>query len=103
MTFWYGFRIFFFRYVHLIYGSGPALFVSDFQDVNKKSFFEFVLLITLILSIGTFTSVFKDKKSLRSHYLNSRRIQEIQKHTDPAPTDPEHCFRENETGASNLQ
>jgi hypothetical protein len=38
----------------------PALFVSDLQDANKKFF-------CLLLFEGTFTSFFKDKKSLRSH------------------------------------
>ncbi len=36
----------------------PAIFVTDLQDVNKKSFFAYYLLFE-----GTFTSYFKDKKS----------------------------------------
>ncbi len=44
--------------------SDPAIFVSDLQDVNKKLFFVFNLL--LLLFDGTFTSFFKDKKSYRS-------------------------------------
>jgi hypothetical protein len=34
----------------------PAVFVSDLQDINKKSFFSFLFLFE-----GTFTSFFKDK------------------------------------------
>ncbi len=36
----------------------PAIFVTDLQYVNKKSFFAYYLLFE-----GTFTSYFKDKKS----------------------------------------
>jgi hypothetical protein len=35
----------------------PALFNSGFQDA----------IFLLIISVGTFTSIFKDNKSLRSH------------------------------------
>ncbi len=46
----------------------PAIFVSDLQDVNKKLFFSSkVLLLITVLFKGTFTSFFKDKKSIRSH------------------------------------
>jgi hypothetical protein len=50
----------------------PALFVSGFQDTNKKkfSFLSFCFLLTGTVAIGTFTSVFKDKKLLKSHRCN---------------------------------
>jgi hypothetical protein len=35
----------------------PAIFVIDFQDVTK------IFLLITVLSEGTFTSFFKDKKS----------------------------------------
>jgi hypothetical protein len=47
-----------------------ALFVSDFQDAKKKMSF-FPNLFCLLLSVGTFTSVFKDKKIIKKS-LNSR-------------------------------
>jgi hypothetical protein len=40
-----------------------AIFASDLQEVNKKLFFSHCLL----LFEGTFSSLFKDKKSYRSH------------------------------------
>jgi hypothetical protein len=42
----------------------PALFVSDFQDANKREVF--FSLICSLLSVGSFTSVFKDKELLNS-------------------------------------
>jgi hypothetical protein len=45
---------------------GPALFVSDFQGANKKQVFP-LKFFSFLLSVSTFTLVFKDKKSLRSH------------------------------------
>ena len=43
----------------------PAIFVIDLQDARKKNFLtQFFLLITYE---ATFTSLFKDKKSQRSH------------------------------------
>jgi hypothetical protein len=44
----------------------PAIFVTDHQDANKKQIFlkEF---FCLLLFEGTFTSLFKDKKSKRNH------------------------------------
>jgi hypothetical protein len=51
--------------VPLTTGSGPvsdpALFINGFQDANKKYIF------CLSLFEGTFTSVFKDKKSYRRY------------------------------------
>jgi len=41
----------------------PAIFASDFQDVNKNIFF--LKFFSLLLLEGTFTSVFKDKTSFR--------------------------------------
>jgi hypothetical protein len=51
------------------YGSGsadpyPVIFVIDLQDATKNYFF---LSFCLLLFEGTFTSIFKDKKSLISH------------------------------------
>jgi hypothetical protein len=43
----------------------PAIFVEDLQDANKKLFKK--KFFGLLLFEGTFTSVFKDKKSKRSH------------------------------------
>jgi hypothetical protein len=40
----------------------PAIFVIDLQDVNKKQIFP-KKYFCLILFKGTFTSLFKDKKS----------------------------------------
>ncbi len=45
----------------------PALFVSDFQNSNKKK-------ASLLLTVGTLTSVFKDTKSLRSYKTMKWRI-----------------------------
>jgi hypothetical protein len=80
----------------------PALFVNDFQDANKtkKIFLKFCLLHTVG---STFTPVFKDNKSLKSHktveikvflyflLVDGRtrirykllRIRDAQKFTDP--------------------
>ncbi len=44
------------------YGTDPALFVGGFQDANKKYVY-----FCLLLTAGTFTSVFTEKKLLRSH------------------------------------
>jgi hypothetical protein len=83
---------------------GPAIFVIDLQDVNKK------LVFCLLLFEGKFTSFFKDKKVIKKSqnsrnpgfpyyfYLmiegsgsSGKRIREIQQHTDPDP-DPQHCL-----------
>jgi hypothetical protein len=53
----------------------PALFESDLQDGNKKNFSK--KLFCLLLFKVIFTSLFKDKKSERSH-----KTVEIK---DPAP------------------
>jgi hypothetical protein len=45
---------------HWLTDTGPALFVSDLQDVNKK-------FICSLLFEGWVTSFFKDNKSQRSH------------------------------------
>jgi hypothetical protein len=42
--------------------SDPNLFFSGFQDENKKYFF-------CLLTVGTFTSVFKENTTLRSHKI----------------------------------
>ncbi len=51
------------------FGTDPdhTLFVSDFHDAKKKK--KFLICFAYLLSLGTFTftSVFKDKKSLRSY------------------------------------
>ncbi len=89
---------------------------------TKNIFFSKFL--CLFLFEGTFILYFKDKKSQRSHktveikvFLHFLlvdgmiRMQEAQKHTDPADTDPEHwlkvynipaelTFRKNEIGAN---
>ncbi len=46
----------------------PALFVSGFQETNKKKNFVFCsgLLLTEV-TVSKFTSIFKDSKSVRSH------------------------------------
>jgi hypothetical protein len=44
----------------------PAIFIIDLQDVNKQLIF-LTKFFCLLLSDGTFTSFFKDKKSKRSH------------------------------------
>jgi hypothetical protein len=46
------------RSIPLTYTFGSSLFASVFQDANKKRQF-----FCLLLFEGTFTSVFKDKKS----------------------------------------
>ncbi len=51
--------------VHLITDPDPALYVSDLNMPTKISFFS--NLFCLLLSVGTLTSVFKDKKSLKIH------------------------------------
>ncbi len=44
----------------------PALFVSGFQDANKKSaFYKVFFFANYLGTVGTFTTVFKDIKSLR--------------------------------------
>ncbi len=56
-------------YVPLEYGFGfgSCSFLSDFQDTTTRlSFF------CLLLTLGIFTSVFKDNKSIRSYYYNLR-------------------------------
>jgi hypothetical protein len=42
----------------------PPLFFSDFQDANKKHFFNVFL---ACYTVGIFTSLFKDNKLTRSH------------------------------------
>ncbi len=86
------------------YGFGSALFSSStgsFQESPKTSFLQTFLL----LSLGTLTSVFKDKKSLRSTGTINRsswffliffivgkfRIRTVQQFTDP-DLDPELFF-----------
>ncbi len=91
----------------------PAIFVIDLQDANKKIINK-IKFFCLLLFEGTFTSVFKDKKSKRSHktlgiirffllfLLADRRIRiwirEAQKHVDlvdpDSDPDPEHWFLE---------
>jgi hypothetical protein len=44
----------------------PAIFTIDLQDANKKLIF-FKQFFCVLLFEGTFTSIFKDKKSKRSH------------------------------------
>jgi hypothetical protein len=45
-----------------------ALLVSDFEDAKIKYFlFKVFCLLGYLLSLGTFRSVLKDNKSLRSH------------------------------------
>ncbi len=43
----------------------PAIFVIDLPDANKKQIYK--KFFCLLLFEGTFTSFFKDKKSIRSH------------------------------------
>jgi hypothetical protein len=43
----------------------PAIFFMDLQDANKKPIF--LKLFCLLLFEVTFTSLFEDKKSKRSH------------------------------------
>ncbi len=85
----------------------PAIFIIDFQDANKKRIFleNFFLHITFWSYIYI---IFRDKKSNRRHItveikvfltilLNDRsiqnriRIQEAQKHVDPACTCQQVC------------
>jgi hypothetical protein len=42
----------------------PAIFVIDLQDANKKLIKK---VFCVLLFEGTFTTIFKDKKSKRSH------------------------------------
>ncbi len=49
--------------VHWMTDPDPALFVRGFRDGNKK----FVFFILDFFIVCTFTTVFKDSKSLRSH------------------------------------
>ncbi len=44
----------------------PAIFINDLQDANKKLIF-IKQFFCILLFEGTFTSLFKDKKSKRSH------------------------------------
>jgi hypothetical protein len=44
----------------------PAIFIIDLQDANKKLIF-IKKFFSILLFEGTFTSLFKDKKSKRSH------------------------------------
>jgi hypothetical protein len=48
------------------FGSDPAIFVIDLQDVNKKLIRDKKKFFCLFLFESTFTSFFKDKKSKRS-------------------------------------
>ncbi len=43
----------------------PALFFSGFQDAN--SFFSLRFFVYILRTVGTFTLVFKNNKSLRRH------------------------------------
>jgi hypothetical protein len=45
----------------------PAIFVINLQDANKTLIKKKVFLLSTVLFEGTFTSVFKDNKSKRSH------------------------------------
>ncbi len=72
----------------------PAFFVSGFQDANKKSAFYKVFFTYYLGTVGTFTTTFKDKKSLRSHktlkikvLLNFLLVNgiSVQINTDPDP------------------
>jgi hypothetical protein len=98
--------------VHLITGPSPSPvpLVSDFwRSKLKHSVFNFFL--GLLLSVGTFTSVLKDDKSLwvtkqqkSRHFfifcllmegfgsvqIIKDTIHEAQKHSDPTATDPDH-------------
>jgi hypothetical protein len=47
------------------FGYGPAIFIIDLQDANKK--LEKRKFFCILLFEGTFTSFFKDKKSKRVH------------------------------------
>jgi hypothetical protein len=44
----------------------PAIFIIDLQEANKKLIFV-MKFFRLLLFKGTSTSIFKDKKSKRSH------------------------------------
>jgi hypothetical protein len=44
----------------------PSIFIIDLQDANKKRIF-LKKFFRRVLFEGTFTSLFKDKKSKRSH------------------------------------
>jgi hypothetical protein len=44
----------------------PPIFIIDLQDANKKLMFKKKFFCTLLFE-GTFTSIFKGKKSKRSH------------------------------------
>jgi len=83
----------------------PTLFVTGFHETKKRTFFWVFLLIA---TVSSFTSVFKDIKSLQSHKrveirfffvcwwkdlepykkLLIREAQKLMDSTDPAP---EHC------------
>jgi hypothetical protein len=47
--------------------SDPAIFVNDLQDANKMKKLIKKKDFCLLLFEGTFTSIFKDKKSKRRH------------------------------------
>ncbi len=51
-------------------GLDPALIFSGVQDANKKLFFSLVF-FCLLLTVGVFTSVFKEDNSLRSQQNNT--------------------------------
>jgi hypothetical protein len=57
----------------LDYGFGSSPFFSCLQGDNKKSFFSY--LFYLLLTVGTFTLVFKDNKLLRSNNTVEIRIE----------------------------
>ena len=49
----------------------PALHVTVFQETNKK----YRKCFCLLLTVGTFTSVFKDSKSLRCHKTKQLKLR----------------------------
>ncbi len=58
------------RSVHWIPDPDSALSASDFQEANEKKSFLSLLCTVLhstVLKISTFTSVFKDKNSIKSY------------------------------------
>jgi hypothetical protein len=46
----------------------PAIFIIDLQDANKKQIFKIKFFCILPFE-GTFTSIFKEKKSKRGHKI----------------------------------
>ncbi len=92
----------------------PVLFISGFEDVNKKKFFCFLLFE------GIFTPVFKDKKSYRGGNSGNQGFSificlmmegsgsvqimmdpdldlEAKQHTDYTDPDPSHWSQGNRT------